>query len=207
MFARQRMQRSKSIEAVGTGPIETSRAAILHLDIVGSTGLVRRDLRLAHLQVSRLYQRICRISEAHHGHARELRGDAAVLEFARASDAVRAARAIHATGAMLDATRIGRINPRLRTGISFGEIISESRLITGEAVIRAQRIEQLAEPGEVWFDDSVFRRLEPALRKDIKVLPTTELKGFAGRAALYRLASICGQRPDDWQQLFRPLVA
>ena len=189
MFARQRMQRSKSIEAVDPGPIETSRAAILHLDIVGSTGLVRRDLRLAHLQVSRLYQRICRISEAHHGHARELRGDAAVLEFARASDAVRAARAIHATG------------------ISFGEIISERRLITGEAVIRAQRIEQLAEPGEVWFDDSVFRRLEPVLREDIKVLPTTELKGFAGRAALYRLASICGQRPDDWQQLFRPLVA
>ncbi len=207
MFGKTRNRHAAGIEPVEAGGFEIVQAAIVHLDIVGSTQLVRRDLRLAHLQVSRLYQRICRVCRAHGGQARELRGDAAVLEFASVDDALRATRAIHATAAVLDATRVGRINPRLRTGVSFGEIISESRLITGAAVIRAQRIEQLAEPGQVWFDDTVYPRLDPAQQLGVEAMPARTLKGFAGETALYRIRSTCREHPSRWQELFRPLVA
>ena len=93
-------------------------AAILHVDIVGSTRLVLQDLALAHTQIRQLYGRICRLCALHNGIARELRGDAAVVEFDSAADALRAALAIQATHQMLNRTRVGRVNPEMRIGIS-----------------------------------------------------------------------------------------
>lgn len=116
----------------------------------------------------------------------ELRGNAAVIEFAQADDALRAALAVQAMHALLNRSRIGRVSPEVRTGSSFGPIVSDADMITGAAVIRAQRIEQLAAPGEVLFDQPLLDALEPDPRLRISCRGSHELKGFAGCARIYR---------------------
>ena len=68
-------------------------AVILHADIVGSTVLVRKDEGLAHDRIREAFGRLSVAIEAHHGIVNEVRGDALVAEFPRASDAVLAALA------------------------------------------------------------------------------------------------------------------
>jgi len=165
-------------------------AAILHIDIVGSTRLVQQDAMRAHRQIQQLYARLCRLCKSYNGIARELRGDAAVVEFESAEDALRAALSVQATHALLNRTRIGRVNPDIRCGISYGPVISDQRMITGQAVIRAQRIEQLAAPGSVLFDQSVFDQIGEPRNFDLLALQPRQLKGFDEVSAIYQASGL-----------------
>ena len=64
---------------------------ILHADVAGSTALVQQDERLAHERIQGTFHRFGDTISKYHGHVRELRGDALLAEFERASDAVTAA--------------------------------------------------------------------------------------------------------------------
>ena len=66
-------------------------AVILHADVVGSTALVQKDESLAHLRIREAFQRLSKVTKDYGGAAHEVRGDALVAEFSRASDAVCAA--------------------------------------------------------------------------------------------------------------------
>jgi class 3 adenylate cyclase len=66
-------------------------AVILHADIAGSTALVQKDEQLAHERIQDAFQRFSRNIENYLGVVHELRGDALLAEFERASDAVAAA--------------------------------------------------------------------------------------------------------------------
>ncbi len=68
-------------------------AVILHADVVGSTRLVQQNETLAHARIQDAFRRFSLTIEAYSGLTHELRGDALVAEFARASDAVAAALA------------------------------------------------------------------------------------------------------------------
>ena len=63
-------------------------AVILHADVAGSTELVRRNETLAHSRIQEVFQRFSRLIRDYGGITRELRGDALLAEFSRASDAV-----------------------------------------------------------------------------------------------------------------------
>ena len=68
-------------------------AVILHADIAGSTALMRHDEQLAHERIQDCFHRFNDTVIRYHGHVCELRGDALLAEFHRASDAVTAALA------------------------------------------------------------------------------------------------------------------
>ena len=63
---------------------------ILHADVAGSTWLVQQDEHVAHDRIQDTFRRFGDIIGQYHGHVRELRGDALLAEFERASDAVSA---------------------------------------------------------------------------------------------------------------------
>jgi len=65
-------------------------AAILHADVVASTTLVQRNEALAHERMQAVFHQFSDTITAYGGVAHELRGDALVAEFDRASDAVAA---------------------------------------------------------------------------------------------------------------------
>jgi inosine-uridine nucleoside N-ribohydrolase len=74
-------------------------AVILHADVVGSTALVQKDERLAHDRIQDVFRRFSEIIAVYGGATHELRGDALLAEFNRASDAVSAALAFQANNA------------------------------------------------------------------------------------------------------------
>lgn len=163
---------------------EIRRVAILHIDIVNSSRQVQQNMVRAHCQIQALYKRLCSICGKNNGIARELRGDAALFEFADGDDAVIAACAIHKTIALSNCTRMGYLNPRVRTGISYGPVVHSNNMVTGESVIRAQRIEQLALPGEVLFDQYLAEKMEGQIQ--IKEHSRQQLKGFENESIIYQ---------------------
>jgi len=66
---------------------------IPHVDIAGSTLLVHQDEQLAHERIHETFRRLGDIITRYHGRVRELRGDALLADFERASGAVSAALA------------------------------------------------------------------------------------------------------------------
>ena len=65
-------------------------AVILHADVVGSTALVQKDERVAHERIQKAFRQLSETISAYSGTTHELRGDALVADFKRASDAVSA---------------------------------------------------------------------------------------------------------------------
>lgn len=165
-------------------------AVILHADVVGSTQLVQRDEAIAHQRVRDVFNRFSETVAKYGGATRELRGDALVAEFARASDAVAAALSFQRHNRAHNEALADGICPALRVGISLGEVIVADGTITGEGIVLAQRLEQLAEAGEVVVQGAVSEAIPARLGYRFDTLGEVELKGFDQpvRAFVVRLA-------------------
>jgi adenylate cyclase len=153
-------------------------AVILHADVVGSTTLVQKDETLAHARFQAAFQRLANATEAYGGIAHEIRGDALVAEFSRASDAVCAALAFQIENTDHNQNLADNIRPDLRVGISLGEVVIADGTITGAGVVLAQRLEQLAEPGGVVVQGSVSETVPVRLPFAFESLGEHTVKGF-----------------------------
>ncbi|MGD8347734.1 MAG: hypothetical protein PVI79_00790, partial [Gammaproteobacteria bacterium] len=92
-------------------------AVILHADVVGSTLLVQRNEQRAHQRIQDAFRRFGLIITDYHGRVRELRGDALLAEFERASDAVSATFAFQSEQARRVEGLDDDIRPALRVGV------------------------------------------------------------------------------------------
>ncbi len=180
----------------------TMSAIILHIDIAGSTDLVRKDMVLAHERIQYLYYRIKNITALHNGNTLELRGDAAVIAFSTAYDAVCAALTLQHTNSLLNATRVGPIEPQLRVGISAGQIIVGNDTVTGESIIKAQRLEQLAESGEVLVDQHISDMLAENTDIAMEMYGVKVLKGFSNPTTIYRISKSSVRGIDQFSRHF-----
>jgi adenylate cyclase len=153
-------------------------AVILHADVVGSTVLVQKNESLAHERIHSAFERLSETITSYGGIAREIRGDALVAEFNRASDAVAAALAFQQSNEALDSIPADEIQPRLRIGISLGEVIIADNTITGAGVVLAQRLEQLSDPGGVIVQGSVSETVPIRMPFDFESLGDQTMKGF-----------------------------
>ena len=153
-------------------------AVIVHADVVGSTLLVQRDERLAHDRIQAAFRRFSEFIEAYAGTSYELRGDALVAGFDRASDAVSAALAFHAANMMHNERLSDDVRPELRVGISLGEVVVADQTVTGAGVVLAQRLEQLADPGGVCVSTAIHEALPRRLPLVYVNLGEQMFKGF-----------------------------
>ena len=106
-------------------------AVILHADVAGSTALVQQDERLAHQRIQESFHRFSEIISQYHGRVRELRGDALLADFERASDAVTAALAFQAEQSSRQPPIDDQLLPLVRVGIAMGEVIIADHTMTG----------------------------------------------------------------------------
>jgi adenylate cyclase len=168
-------------------------AVILHADVVGSTSLVQKDEALAHQRIQDTFTRFSETIQSYGGRTQELRGDALVAVFDRASDAVLAALAFQSTNHGFNSALKDDIQPYLRMGISLGEVIIVDSTVTGAGVVIAQRLEQLAEPGGVVVQGSVSETVPDRMPFEFESLGKKMLKGFDQpiRAFVVKL------RPDE----------
>ena len=158
---------------------------ILHADVVGSTALVRRNETLAHERILDGFRRLSKAIEAYGGSTKELRGDALVAEFSRASDAVSAAIVFQEENAEFNTTFTDKIQPSLRFGIAMGEVIVADNTITGEGVVLAQRLEQLAERDGVCLQGAAYETVPKRLPFEYKSQGERTLKGFEEPVRVY----------------------
>ncbi len=119
----------------------------LHADVVGSTMLVQQDEQKAHARIQDSCRLFGETISKYHGLVCELRGDALLTEFERASDAISAALSFQSDQENYNAQLDEDICLAIRIGIAMGEVVNADDTITGAGVVLAQRHEQLAEPG------------------------------------------------------------
>ena len=154
---------------------------------MGSTSLVQCDERLAHERIRDSFRRFGDTISAYSGKVHELRGDALLAEFERASDAVSAALAFLAAQHEYNRRLDDEIRPELRVGVALGEVIIADNTITGEGVVLAQRLEQNAEPGGLCITPAIREALPRRLPFELENLGARKLKGFDDPVAVFTL--------------------
>ena len=164
-------------------------AVVLHADVVGSTALVQRNETLAHQRIQDSFQRFSQIITTHGGIAHEVRGDALVAEFHKASDAVAAAVDFQTANASHNNSLGDDVLAIVRIGIAMGEVIVADGTITGEGIVLAQRLEQLSEPGGVCIQDAAYQTVPKRLSFRYENLGEQTLKGFTEPVRAYTVQS------------------
>ena len=167
--------------------LSSKLAVILHADVAGSTALVQQDKQLAHERIRDTFQRFSTTIEKYQGHVVELRGDALLAEFERASDAVSAALSFQSDHTYHISRLKDDLRPTVRVGIAMGEVIIADSTVTGAGVVQAQRIEQLADPGGVCITASIHDSLSKRMPFDLENLGEQKLKGFDDPVRVYRV--------------------
>jgi adenylate cyclase len=175
------------------GQLSRKLAVILHADVVGSTSLVQQNETLAHERIRGAFNALSSTITAYGGTAREIRGDALVAEFNRASDAVAAAMAFQALNEDSNAAVDDDIKPELRIGISLGEVIIADNTITGAGVVLAQRLEQLAIPSGVVVQGSVSETVPDRMPFEFETLGEQILKGFDRPVRAFSVRLLSGE--------------
>lgn len=150
----------------------------MHADVVSSTALVQLNETLAHQRIGDAFRTFSKTITRYNGIAHEIRGDALVAEFARASDAISASLAFQAANATYNEELPDEIRPVVRVGIAMGEVVVANNTMTGEGVVLAQRLEQLAQPGCVVIQGAAHETVPKRLPFSYRSLGECELKGF-----------------------------
>ena len=158
--------------------LSSKLAVILHADIVGSTALVQLDERLAHERMQAVFRCFSDRITAYGGKVHELRGDALLAEFERASDAVSATLAFQSENSAANEKYTDAIRPVVRVGIALGEVIIADNTITGAGVVLAQRLEQLSEQGGLCISSAIREALPARLPFQYGQLGEQKIKGF-----------------------------
>ncbi len=153
-------------------------AVVLHADVVDSTVLVRQDETIAHQRIRDVFRRFSETIKTYDGEAREIRGDALVADFSRASDAVAASVEFQSQNEAFLQALPDQIRPVLRVGIAMGEVVVADRTVTGEGIVLAQRLEQLAGPGGICIQGAAYETVPKRLPFEYENLGEQELKGF-----------------------------
>jgi class 3 adenylate cyclase/tetratricopeptide (TPR) repeat protein len=181
---------------------ERKVATALFADVVGSTALAEReDPEVVHALLGRAFRRAERELERHGGTLEKYIGDAILAVFgvpvAHEDDPERAVRAALAVQAQMDdlgreLAAEGRPRLALRIGVETGEVLvdlervegARHRMLTGDAVNTAARLEQAAEPGQVVVGPGTHE----VTREQVEYLelPPREVKGKAGPVPAWR---------------------
>jgi class 3 adenylate cyclase len=189
--------RAGSSPARPRGPLaarkERKFATVLFADLVGSTTLAEReDPEVVQALLQRLFERIEHEVERHGGFIEKFIGDAALAVFglptAHEDDperAVLAALAVEAAVADLNEALVaeGRQPAALRIGIEAGEVLVDidrvegprHRMLTGDAVNTAARLEQAADPGQILVGPAVHEVTHRQV--EYRSMRTLELRG------------------------------
>ena len=164
---------------------ERKLAVLLHADVVGSTALVQLDETLSHHRIQDTFRRFSETIARNNGIAHEIRGDALVAEFARVSDAVSASLTFQAANTVYNEQLSDDIRPVLRVGIAMGEVVVADNMVTGEGVVLAQRLEQLAQPGGIVIQGAAYETVPKRLPFNYENLGERDLKGFNEPVRIY----------------------
>lgn len=177
--------------------------SIVFSDLKGSTSLGESlDSESLRAVLNEYFREMRTVLERHGGTVEKYIGDAIMAVFGlpklHEDDALRAVRAAFEMQQTLE-----QVNERLearwgvrlvnRTGVTTGEVVagdvtSGQRLVTGDTVNTAARLEQAAPASEILIGEPTYRLVRDAV--DVEPVEPLELKGKAEPVPAYRLLSV-----------------
>jgi len=165
---------------------ERRLAAIMYTDIVGYTSLTQKDESFT-LQALEKHRSLLRpLFSSHGGREVKTMGDAFLIEFQSALDAVLCAVAIQQTMHDRKVARGEQLS--LRIGIHVGDVVESGGDILGDAVNIASRIEPLAEPGAVCVTSQVYEHVRNKSDLQFTSLGEKSLKNVSRPVEVYKVA-------------------
>jgi class 3 adenylate cyclase/tetratricopeptide (TPR) repeat protein len=192
---------------------------VLFCDLVDSTGLGERlDPESLRLILGRYFDEMRVAIERHGGVVEKFIGDAVLAVFGiprvHEDDALRAIRAAGEMRASLAALNQD-LPPgsgeqlRIRVGIDTGEVVAgephaDDRIVTGDTVNVAARLEQTADPDEIVIGGATYELVRNAVV--VEPIGPRELKGKTEPTNAYRLLEVVGDAMARPPRLDSPMV-
>jgi class 3 adenylate cyclase/tetratricopeptide (TPR) repeat protein len=203
------------------GPLGDVRrvVTIVFADVTGSTSLGERlDPEALRRVMGRYFDEMSAVIERHGGTVEKFIGDAVMAVFGiprlHEDDAVRAARAAAGMREALEALNLELerehgVGIAARIGVNTGEVVAGDpsagqRLVTGDAVNVAARLEQAASPGEIFLGESTYRLVKDAV--EVEPVAALDLKGKEEPVPAFRLVTVLADVAGHERHLDSPMV-
>ncbi|MDP9270601.1 MAG: AAA family ATPase [Chloroflexota bacterium] len=182
---------------------ERKTVTIVFSDLKGSTNLGEQlDAESLREVMTRYFDVMTAVLRRHGGTIEKFIGDAIMAVFGlpklHEDDALRATRAAYEmtqalAGLNQDLLSMYGVQLANRTGVNTGEVVagdtaSGQRLVTGDAVNTAARLEQAAPTNEVLIGELTFQLVRDAVQ--VEEVEPLELKGKLERVPAYRLKGV-----------------
>jgi adenylate cyclase len=180
-------------------------AAIMFTDTVGFTSMAQRDEEKAMKMLEGQRGMLRPIFAKHNGREIKTMGDAFLVEFVSALEAVRCAAEIQSAMKEANSREPESDQVRIRIGIHLGDVIHSGGDVAGDAVNLASRIEPLAPPGGICVTgqvrDSVINKADfrfdslgrPQLKNVLVPVEVYQVSGFGDRSKQAAPSAEAGQ--------------
>ncbi|HZY94504.1 MAG TPA: adenylate/guanylate cyclase domain-containing protein [Candidatus Bathyarchaeia archaeon] len=162
-------------------------AAIMFTDMAGYTALGQRNEALS-LALAEKQRKLLRpVFSRHNGREIKTMGDAFLVEFSNALDAVRSAYDVQRASREFNVSRPGDQRIILRIGLHLGDVVETKGDISGDAVNIASRIQSLAENGGICITRQVYDQVQNKFELPFKSLGTQSLKNVSAPLEVYKM--------------------
>jgi TolB-like protein/TPR repeat protein len=156
-------------------------------DIVGYTSLSQKDEALA-MQLLEEHRKLVRpFFPKHNGREVKTMGDAFLVEFASALEAVRCAFDIQQSMHEMNNGRLPEKQVQLRIGVHVGDVIHSQNDVYGDAVNVANRIFPLAMPGGICVSEQVYGHVKNKFEFPLTSIGRRELKNVGESMEVYKV--------------------
>jgi adenylate cyclase len=183
---------------------ERRLAAIMYTDMVGYTALGQRNESLSLALVEEQRKLIRPILGRHNGREIKTMGDAFLVEFPNALDAVRCAYDIQRATREFNISLPTEKRIHLRVGLHLGDVVESQGDISGDAVNVASRIEPLAEDGGVCLSRQVFDQVKGKFELPQASLGPRNLKNVSEPVEVFKVIMPWNQSEAAGTQAFPP---
>jgi class 3 adenylate cyclase len=189
---------------------------VIFCDVAGSTALGERlDAETMRQVMARYFEAMKGVIERHGGTVEKFIGDAVMAVFGvpvrHEDDALRGVRAAAemrqaVTDLNEELERDYGTALELRIGVNTGGVVTgtEERLVTGDAVNVAARLEQAASPSEVLLGEETFQLVRDAV--EAEPLEPLELKGKSEPITAFRLVAVLPDATVVARRAVAPMV-
>jgi class 3 adenylate cyclase/tetratricopeptide (TPR) repeat protein len=192
---------------------------VVFADVTGSTSLGERlDPEALRRVMGRYFDEMAAVIERHGGTVEKFIGDAVMAVFGiprlHEDDALRAVRAAAGMREALeelnaDLEQEHGVGIAARIGVNTGEVVAGDpsagqRLVTGDAVNVAARLEQAASPGDVLLGEPTYRLVRDAVQ--VEPVAALDLKGKEEPVPAFRLVTVLTDVAGHERHLDSPMV-